>query len=75
MITACAPVELAWSEPPHPHLRLGLYRNEVTTRAIQIRRDPATRQWVAGDGHETIDDFLASSLRMGGNRLRVRDLR
>jgi hypothetical protein len=75
MITACDPVELAWSEPPHPHLRFGLYRNEVTTRAIQIRRDPGTRQWVAGDGREAIDDFLASSLRISADRLRVRDLR
>jgi hypothetical protein len=75
MSTACYPAELAWSDPPHSHLRLGLYRNEVTMRAIQIRRDPDTRQWVAGDGREEIDDFLASSLRMGGNRLRVRDTR
>jgi hypothetical protein len=73
MVTACDPVELAWSEPPHPQLRLGVYHDEFTKRAIQIRRNPTTRQWVAGDGQQAIENFLASSLRMSDDRLRVRD--
>ena len=75
MITACDPIELAWSTPPHPHLRLGIYHNEFTKRAIQVRRLPGTREWVAGDGQQTIQNFPASSLRLSDDRLRVRDIR
>ena len=75
MITACDPIELAWSAPPHPHLRLGIYHNEFTKRAIQIRRLPGTREWVAGDGQQTIQNFPAGSLRLSDDRLRVRDIR
>jgi len=75
MIMACDPVELAWSDPPNPRLRLGVYHSEFTKRAIQIRRLPGSRQWVAGDGQRRIENFPASSLRLSGDRLRVRDLR
>jgi len=68
----CEPVELAWSDPPHAEKRFGIYRSFYDLRAIEIRRDPSTRKWVAGNGRNTIDDYLAHELRMSGRRLAIR---
>lgn len=69
----CEPVELAWSDPPQPLLRFGVYRAFDDLRAIEIRHDPMTREWVAGDGRREIGRFLAHTLRMGNVRVPVRD--
>jgi hypothetical protein len=69
VVMACDPVELAWSAPPNPHLRLGLYHSDFTMRAIQIRRVPGSREWVAGDGQQAIASFPAGSLRLSEDRL------
>jgi hypothetical protein len=67
----CEPMELAWSDPPHPQIRIGLFRSFYDIRAIEIRRDPRTHQWRAGDGSLRVDDFLAHSRRMSSNRIPV----
>ena len=67
----CDPVELALTDPPHPQLRLGIYRGLHDMQAIRIRRDPVSGQWVAGDGTREIHAYLARSLRMTGDRLIV----
>jgi hypothetical protein len=67
----CEPIELAWSDPPHPRVRFGVYRSFLDLRAIEIRRDPLTRQWVAGTGRGPIQDFLTDVRRMSIKRVPV----
>jgi hypothetical protein len=73
-VELCDPVELALTDPPHPQLRLGIYRGLHDMQAIRIRRDATSGQWVAGDGTREIHAYLARSLRMSGDRLIVENL-
>lgn len=72
--TVCDPVELAWSDPPHASVRFGVFRGFYDLRAIKIRQDPRTRQWIAGGDGEHIDDFLATTLRLGAQRIPIERL-
>jgi len=67
----CEPVELAWSDPPHPQVRYGVFRSFYDMRAIEIRRDPRTNQWSAGDGRGPIADFLTQVRSMSTHRIPV----
>ena len=68
----CDPVELAWGVPQRSDVRYGVYRSFHDIRAIEILRDPRTRQWVAGDGLLPVRDFLANTRDMGPDRIPVR---
>jgi len=67
----CEPVELAWSDPPHPQVRYGVFRSFYDMRAIEIRRDPRTDQWSAGDGRGPIGAFLEQGRPMSRHRVPV----
>jgi hypothetical protein len=65
----CDPVELAWTEPLQPGLRVGVFRAFHDLRAIEIRRDPLTRQWVAGDGRGPVTSFPTQARRLSKARV------
>jgi len=69
----CEPTELAWGVPRHADVRYGVYRSFHDLRAIEIVRDPRTRQWVAGDGTRPVNDFLAHARGMSHKRIPVLD--
>jgi hypothetical protein len=52
------PIEIAPAVPPHPSLKLGIFRSldqpGAPPRAIRIREDAKTGRWVAGDGRSPI---------------------
>jgi hypothetical protein len=69
--TMCEPVELAWTEPRHPAVRIGIFRDFFGLRAVRIHRDPVSGQWVSGDGRNPVRDSLVSGLRLSAARIPV----
>jgi len=64
----CEPVELAWTEPRHPEIRIGVFRAFYDLRAIRIRRDRVTGQWVAGNGLSPVHDSVVQGMRLSSAR-------
>jgi hypothetical protein len=64
----CEPVELAWTEPRHPEVRIGVFRAFYDLRAIRIRRDRVSGQWVAGTGFSPVHDSVVQGMRLSSAR-------
>lgn len=65
----CDPVELAYADSPDPEMRYGIFRSFLDLRAIRIRRDRASREWVAGNGLEPIAELEMDRLHLSATRI------
>jgi hypothetical protein len=69
--SGCEPVELAWTEPRHPEVRIGVFRGFSGVQAIRIHRDPLSGQWLCGNGRNPIHDSPVDDLRLSRTRIPI----